>query len=157
MVCGSAFSFSAIERGRMLSSRVSARSCASWRCWAKTASSKNATPPATTTFSASIVLLNHPGSGPAGHSSPAMPEARNTSREQDEPADGGSDGAEHQRAHRAEAPQPHRPGRRKPPPVGYIEMVGARVMSSSWMPAAGTPNPGHGENRRDATETAKYP
>ena len=66
--CVSALSLSAIDAGRMLSSRLSALACSArnaasaFRRWsAKTASSVNTIVPPTITLRASIVLVNHSG------------------------------------------------------------------------------------------------
>ena len=87
IVAVSALSLSAIERGRMFSSRFSARSCstrsaasASSRWRTNCARSPNTTAPATVTLSAIIVLSNQAGrvDRPPPASSPTIPETRNT-------------------------------------------------------------------------------
>jgi hypothetical protein len=82
IVRASAFSRSAIERGRMFRSRLSALAWASRRWRANTARSVNTIVPPTATFSPSIVLVNHfgtVGSTPPSNS-PARPEPKNTTR-----------------------------------------------------------------------------
>ena len=100
MVLGLDFSRSAIEPGRMFSSRLSARSCsirsaasASARCFANSARSVNTIVPPTAMFSASIRLENHSGSGDwVPSTTAARPEPRNS--------------ASHATNHRIAAPTP---------------------------------------------------
>ena len=134
-----ALSRSAIDRGRMLSSRLSALDCssrnaasASRRWLANTASSVKTIVPPTVMLRASIVLVNHTGT--AGDtppsSSPAMPEPRNTTTH-----------ATYQRTAdrtslNTSAPSgariPHRPTppESRKPPSGTIDSVGANRIAT---------------------------
>ena len=134
IVWGSAFSLSAIGRGRTLRSRLSAWSCAirravsaSSRCLANSASRVNTIVPPTAMLSASIRVVNHAGSGElVPRISPARPHAEEDRQERDVPADAGAHAAEDERAHRGEdapdadarggdepAERDHRQGRRE--------------------------------------------
>ena len=139
IVPASALSLSAIERGRMFSSRLSARSCstrsaasASSRWRTNCARSPNTTAPAKVTLSAIIVGANQAGKvGPLPVTWPTIPDTRNIARN-----------ATNQRTpERAPlntrapsgARMPHRPTAPEPmkPPTNAIEIVGASRMSSS--------------------------
>ena len=139
IVCVSAFSLSAIERGRMLSRRFSAFACstrsaasASRRCLAKTASSVNTIVPPTAMFSASIVLVNHSGTGSATRADDLArdPDPRKTTSH-----------ATYQRAAErtslntsapsgARIPHSPTPPEGRNPPSGIIDSVGASRMST---------------------------
>ena len=117
MVSGLAFSRSAIVPGRMLRSRLSARSCsarssvsASARCFANSASSVNTVVPPTAMLSVSIRCENHSGRVETGPTTmPASPHTQEHRQEGDVPADSSLDTPEDQGPERSEdAPDPNR-------------------------------------------------
>ena len=113
----SALSLSAIDRGRMFSSRLSARSCsirsaarASSRWRTNCARSPKTTVPAKVTLSAIIVGANQAGKvGPLPVTWPHDPGHQEHRQERNEPAHAGARAVEHQGPERRQdAPQAHR-------------------------------------------------
>ena len=135
-----ALSLSAIDRGRMLSRRLSAFACsirsaasASWRCCAKTASSVKTIVPPTATLSASIVVVNQRGQRrrDAAEQLAGDPRAEEDDDEGDEPASRASRTSLNTSAPSgARMPQRPTPPEARKPPSGIIDSVGARRMAT---------------------------
>ncbi len=134
-----ALSRSAIERGRMLSSRPSDLVCsrrsaasASRRSWAKTARRTNTIAPPTAMFRASMVLVNSRGisGGMAPSISPRNPEPRKTTTNATYQRTADLTSLNTRAPSGARIPHSPTPPDPRKPPSGIIDRVGASRMST---------------------------